>query len=66
MKHMTLDAVLGHGTRKVTVKEIIAEYEHQKQREHKEWEKQFEGGQPVKLERSTNNPLEVFHRIRYG
>ncbi|PFK49388.1 hypothetical protein COJ09_29315 [Bacillus thuringiensis] len=66
MKHMTLDAVLGHGTRKVTAKEIIAEYEHQKQREHKEWEKQFEGGQPVKLERSTNNPLEVFHRIRYG
>lgn len=66
MEHMTLDAVLGHGTRKVTAKEIIDEYEHQKKREHKEWEKQFEGGQPVKWERTTNNPLEVFHRIRYG
>lgn len=66
MKHMTLDAVLGHGTRKVTAKEIIAEYEHQKQREHKEWEKQFEGRQPVELEITTDNPLEVFHRIRYG
>lgn len=66
MKHMTLDAVLGHGTRKVTAKEIIAEYKHQKQREHKDWEKQFEGGQPVKWERTTNNPLEVFHRIRYA
>ncbi|WLP65378.1 hypothetical protein Q9G86_06375 [Bacillus thuringiensis] len=66
MKHMTLDAVLGHGTRKVTAKEIIAEYEHQKQREHKEWEKQFEGRQPVELQITTDNPLEVFHRIRYG
>ncbi|MGG0277812.1 hypothetical protein [Bacillus rhizoplanae] len=66
MKHMTLDAVLGHGTRKVTAKDIIAEYEHQKQRERKEWEKKFEGGQPVKWERTTNNPLEVFHRIRNG
>jgi len=57
MQHMTLDAVLGHRTRKVTAKEIIDEYEHQKQREHKEWENQFEGGQPVKLERTTNNLL---------
>ncbi|WP_439875417.1 hypothetical protein ACSLGG_06680 [Bacillus mycoides] len=66
MEHMTLDAIIGQWTRKVTAKEIIAEYEYQKQREHKEWEKQFEGEQPVKWERTTNNPLEVFHRIRYG
>ncbi|MCU5172101.1 hypothetical protein [Bacillus paranthracis] len=66
MEHMTLDAIIEQWTRKVTAKEIIAEYEHQKQREHKEWEKKFEGGQPVKWKRTTNNPLEVFHKIRYG
>ncbi|PFY14559.1 hypothetical protein COL47_22360 [Bacillus toyonensis] len=66
MEHMTLDTIIGQWTRKVTAQEIIAEYEHQKQREHKEWEKKFEGGQSVKWERTTNNPLEVFNRIRYG
>ncbi|MCM3706430.1 hypothetical protein M3205_11960 [Cytobacillus firmus] len=66
MEHMTLDAVIKELTRVDTAEEIIAEYENKKQRERKEWEKQFEGGHLVKREQTTNNPLEVFHRIRNG
>ncbi|MEH7236235.1 hypothetical protein [Bacillus sp. JJ1562] len=66
MEHMMLDATLGQWNRRVTVKEIIGEYERKKQREHKEWEKQFEGGKPTKCRQITNNPLEIFQKIRHG
>lgn len=66
MQQMKLDAIIKELTRVDTTEEKIAEYENKKHRESKEWEKQFEGGQPVKREQTTNNPLEVFHRIRNG
>ncbi|WP_141526730.1 hypothetical protein [Bacillus anthracis] len=70
MEHMTLDAVIRDLTRKVKVEEMIAEFEHELQckneQEKKEWDKLFEGGRSVKQEVTTNNPLETFHRIRYG
>ncbi|MHA4262896.1 hypothetical protein ACX17C_28450 [Bacillus cereus] len=70
MEHMEIDAVIRELAKEVTAEEMIAEFEHQwqceKERERKEWDKQFEGGQPVEWEQTTNNPLEVFHRIRDG
>lgn len=66
----TFDAVIMELTRGVTVEEKIADFKHQlqceKERERKEWDKLFEEGKPVKWELTTNNPLEVFHRIRDG
>jgi hypothetical protein len=70
MEHMKLDAVFREQEMEVTVEKMIAEFKQQleceKERERKEWDKLFEGGQPVKRELTTNDPLEVFERIRYG
>ena len=70
MERIALDSVVRQLTREVTAEEMVAESTHQqqcvKERERKEWEKLFEGGQPVKQELTTNDPLEVFKRIRYG
>lgn len=66
MEHMKLDAVFREQEREVTVKDLLNEDTHEKERERKEWDKLFEGGQPVKRELTTNDPLEVFDRIRYG
>lgn len=66
IEHMKFDAIIREWTREVSAEEMLAEYEYQKQRERKEWDKLFEERQPVKWEQTTNNPLEVFHRIRDG
>ncbi|MCM3653967.1 hypothetical protein [Metabacillus litoralis] len=66
MEHMKLDAIFREQEREVTVKDLLNEDTHEKERERKEWDKLFEGGQPVKRELTTNNPLEVFDKIRYG
>ncbi|WP_157827633.1 hypothetical protein [Niallia nealsonii] len=70
MEHMRLDTAIRELTRKVKVEEVIDEFNYQwqreKEQERKEWEKLFEEGQPVKWERTSNNPLEIFNRIRYG
>jgi hypothetical protein len=68
MAHMELDAVIRELKKEVTVEEMLAEFKQQlqseKERERKEWDKLFEKGQPVKRELTTNDPLELFHRIR--
>lgn len=70
MEYMRLDSAIRLLTKEVTVEESIAEYkqklQREKERDRKSWEKLFEGGQPVKRELTTNNPIEIFHRIRYG
>lgn len=68
MQRITHEAVIKELTRKVTAEESIAEIKKklqlEKELERKEWEKLFEGGQPIKKERTTNNPLEQLMRIR--
>ena len=70
MEQIALDNVVRELTREVTAEEMVAESTHrlesEKERERKEWEKLIQGGQPVKQELTTNNPLEVFQRIRNG
>ncbi|MGB2993563.1 MAG: hypothetical protein WBB47_13090 [Paenisporosarcina sp.] len=70
IKEMEYDAVIKELTREeVTMFGMLYELQQlqsEKDRERKEWDELFVGGQPVKWERTTNNPLEVFHRIRYG
>jgi hypothetical protein len=70
MERIALDRVIRELTREVTLKEVIDEIKHQweceKERKRKEWDKLFEGEKPVKWEQTTNNPLEVFQSIRYG
>ncbi|MGG0459953.1 hypothetical protein [Priestia aryabhattai] len=66
--HVALDTVIRELTREVSVEKMITEFTHQlqceKEKERKEWDKLFEREQRVKRELTTNNPLEVFHRIR--
>jgi hypothetical protein len=70
MEHMAVDAVIEELTKEVTAEECIAELKQKllcdKELERKEWDKLFEGEQPVKWRQTTNNPLEVFQRIRNG
>ncbi|WP_045523075.1 hypothetical protein [Neobacillus niacini] len=66
MEFMRLDSVIRELTREVTAEESIAEFKQKLQQEHKKWEKQFEGRQPTKWSQTTNNPIEIFQRIRHG
>jgi hypothetical protein len=69
-EYMRLDSVIRELTREVTVEARIAEFKQnlqcEKEMEEKEWDKLFKEGRPVKWVQTTNNPLEIFHRIRYG
>ncbi|PAE42791.1 hypothetical protein [Bacillus sp. 7884-1] len=70
MEYMRLDSVIRELTREVTAKESIAEFKQkllsEKEMERKEWDKVFKGGQPVTWKQTSNNPLEVFYKIRGG
>jgi hypothetical protein len=65
MEFMRLDSVIRELTREVAVKENLAEFEQdlqrEKERERKEWEKLFEGGKPVKWERSEPQTILLRH-----
>lgn len=70
VKTSDLDSVIEQLTREVTPEDIVAEtmekMEREKEIERKKWEKLFNEGKPVEWKYNTNNPLEVFQRIRYG
>ncbi|CAH0344642.1 hypothetical protein [Bacillus sp. CECT 9360] len=70
MEYLRLDSVIMELAREVKAEESIAEYKQKLQREKeaesRKWDKLFEGGQTVKWRQTTNNPLEVFQRIRNG
>ncbi|PDZ04045.1 hypothetical protein CON03_20385 [Bacillus cereus] len=67
---MIVDAVIRDLQRDVTVEEIVEEFRDELRRkqeqEREKWKNLFEGGQPVTRELTTNNPLEVFYRIKHG
>ncbi|WP_144466436.1 hypothetical protein [Bacillus nitratireducens] len=67
---MIVDAVIRDLQRDVTVGKVIEEFRNELQRkqeqEREKWKKLFEDGHPVTRELTTNNPLEVFHRIKHG
>ncbi|PHE73270.1 hypothetical protein COF47_22825 [Bacillus wiedmannii] len=67
---MIVDAVIRDLQRDVTVEEVIGKFrnelQHKQEQEREKWKKLFEDGQPVTRELTTNNPLEVFHRIKHG
>ncbi|NHH93116.1 hypothetical protein GOICGAJE_01645 [Bacillus sp. MB95] len=68
MEHMKLNTIIRDLTKEIKAEESIAEYKQKLQREkeaeRRKWDKLFEGGQPVKWRRITNNPLEPLMRIR--
>jgi hypothetical protein len=70
MEYIRLDSAIRMLTKVVTAEESIAEFKQRFQREEElertEWDKPFEGGKPANLERTTNNPLEYFYRIKNG
>lgn len=63
IKQMKYDALIRMLIREVTVEEIIDDFKQQELVECSEWEEIFKEGEPVKWERTTNNPLESFQRI---
>ncbi|ARK24157.1 hypothetical protein SporoP37_05300 [Sporosarcina sp. P37] len=68
MQRLKVNGLIMEMTKEVTVEELMAGLTHEhrciKEQERKEWDELFEGGQPVKWKLTTNNPLEVFKRIR--
>ena len=70
IKQMRNDAVIRELTREATAVNFVTMFtqklQFNKEQELKEWKKLFEGGQPIKREKTTNDPLEVFKKIRYG
>lgn len=70
MEHMSHDADIRELTREVSTESWLAKLKRQwqaeEERERRKWDRIFKEGQPVEWERTTNNPLEHFYRIKYG